>query len=93
MSRHGETRIYVPKAELKMVARSVGCFWLGLKSTISSQAWAHQTASGLAELRIYSGTLSFELRDNLNQVNGCGKVGVGPLKFCQWGQEWWRKIV
>ena len=45
-------------------------FWLGLKSAIFSQAWAHQAASVEAKLRIYSGTLPFELRHSLNQVNG-----------------------
>ena len=92
MAQHGETRIYMLKAELKMDARSVGCFWLGLKSTIFSQTWAHQTASVQAKLRIYLGTLSFELRHSLNQVNGCGKVGAGPLSFFHWNQGWWRKI-
>ena len=53
----------------------------------------HQTVCVQAKLRIYPGTLAFELRQSRNQVNGCGKVGVGLLKFCQWGQGWWRKIV
>ena len=40
-------------------------FWLGLKSTISSQVWAHQAASAKAKLRIYAGTLPFELQHSL----------------------------
>ena len=66
------------------------CFWLGLKPSILSQAWAHQTASVQAKLRIYPGALSFELRQSLNQVNGGGKIGLEPLKLCPWDQGWWR---
>ena len=40
------------------------------KIAIFLQAWAYQAARVEAELRIYPGTLSFELRDDLNQVNG-----------------------
>ena len=50
-------------------------FWLGLKSAIFSQAWAHQAASVEAKLRTYPGTLPFELRHSLNEVNGCRKMG------------------
>ena len=45
-------------------------FWLGLKSAILLRACAYQAASVEAKLRAYPGTLSFELRHDLNQVNG-----------------------
>ena len=64
-------------------------FWLGLKSAISSQAWAHQAAGMKAKLRIYPGTLPFELQHSLNQVKGWRKVellgfrnrGLGMVLF------------
>ena len=54
-------------------------FWLGLKSDIFSQALAYQTASMEAELRIYPGTLYFDLRHDLNRVNNWGKMQVPGL--------------
>ena len=74
---------------LDFLSRDI-CFWLGLKSAISSQAWAHQAASMWAKLRIYPGKLSFELRHSLNKVNDWGKMRLGSLKLYKRGQRSWR---
>ena len=41
-----------------------------------------------SKLKRLVGALSLELQHSLVQVNGWRKVGVGPLRFCLWGQRW-----
>ena len=55
----------VRKSELKSSGPRLFPDWQGLKSAISSQAWAHQAASVSTKLNIYPGPLSFELQHNL----------------------------